>query len=338
MTAVLAMLAFPAVAVAEGPSASFSVSPENPRSGDTMSFASSSCDPDGRLVSEAWDLDGDGAYDDAEGHTAGTIFTGSGAHLVGLQVKTADGATAVQRRTIMVDTVYALPRPDKARALSPFPVVTLGGRLTPRGARIKLLRVSAPVCSRIRVSCRGRGCPSGKVSEVRGSQGIPDSSVRAQPASRKRSDGKGFQGRSNRQADHVPHTAPQGAGAARHVPQAGRQQGVQMPSRLMVVLLAVGLAPAAAVAAGCSDTPSPNGSAASLAARSTRGHPDAEAGEARAPAGRRAPAASLPPSAATGRGRRRIRHGRRPPSPLLHPHSLRRPRLTSRPLPRLRPR
>ena len=164
VTALLAMLAFPAVAVAEGPSASFSVSPENPRSGDAMSFASSSCDPDGRLVSEAWDLDGDGAYDDAEGHAVGTTFTGPGAHLVGLQVKSADGATSVRRRTIMVDTVYALPRPDSARALSPFPIVTLGGRLTPRGARIKLLRVSAPVCSRIRVTCRGRGCPRKGVS------------------------------------------------------------------------------------------------------------------------------------------------------------------------------
>ena len=85
-TVVLAMLAFPAVAVAEGPSASFSVSPENPRSGDAMSLASSSCDPDGRLVGEAWDLDGDGAYDDAEGHAARTIFTAPGAHFVGLQL------------------------------------------------------------------------------------------------------------------------------------------------------------------------------------------------------------------------------------------------------------
>ena len=133
-----------------------------------MSFVSSSCDPDGRLVSEAWDLDGDGAFDDAEGHAVGTTFTGSGAHLVGLQVKSADGVTAVQRRTIMVDTVYALPRPDKARALSPFPIVTLGGRLTPKGARVTLLRVSAPVCSRIRVSCRGRGCPSRRVSKYAG--------------------------------------------------------------------------------------------------------------------------------------------------------------------------
>jgi PKD repeat protein len=168
LTAVLALLAFPAVAVAEGPSASFSASPENPRSGDGMSFASSSCDPDGRLVSEAWDLDGDGEYDDAEGHAVGTTFTAPGAHLVGLRVMSADGASAVQRRTIVVDTVYALPRPDSARALSPFPVVTLAGRLTSRGARIKLLRISAPVCSRIRVTCRGRGCPSKRVSKYAG--------------------------------------------------------------------------------------------------------------------------------------------------------------------------
>jgi PKD repeat protein len=164
VTAVLVMFAFPAVAVAEGPSASFSVSPENPRSGDDMFFASSSCDPDGRLVSEAWDLDGDGAYDDAAGHAASTTFTAAGSHFVGLQVTSADGATAVQRRTVMVDTVYALPRPDSARALAPFPVVTLAGRLTPTGARIKLLRVTAPVCSRIRVTCRGRGCPRRGVS------------------------------------------------------------------------------------------------------------------------------------------------------------------------------
>lgn len=168
MTAVVAVLAFPAVAVAESPSASFSVSPENPRSGDGMFFASSSCDPDGRLANEAWDLDGDGEYDDAAGHTAGTTFTAPGTHFVGLQVTSADGATAVQRRPIVVDTEYSQPRPDSVHALSPFPVVTLAGRLTPTGARIKLLRVAAPVCSRIRASCDGRGCPSRGVSMYAG--------------------------------------------------------------------------------------------------------------------------------------------------------------------------
>jgi hypothetical protein len=160
--AVLALLAFPAVAVAanQRPSASFTFSPENPRTGETVRFTSSSCDPDGRLWSQAWDLDGDGAYDDAEGPVATTVFSGAGSHIVGLQITSIDDATSAQRRTVVVDTPYALPRPDTARTLSPFPVVTLGGRLTTGGVSIRLLSVQAPLCSLVRVSCRGGGCPA----------------------------------------------------------------------------------------------------------------------------------------------------------------------------------
>jgi hypothetical protein len=170
LAAVVALLAFPAVAVAadQRPSASFSFSPENPRTGDAVQFVSSSCDPDGQLVRQAWDLDGDGLFDDAEGLAAGTTFAGSGAHVVGLEITSADGVTTVQRRTVMVDTTYALPRPDSTRTLSPFPVVTLGGRLTTRGARIRLLSVRAPLCSRVRVSCRGAGCPIKRASAFAG--------------------------------------------------------------------------------------------------------------------------------------------------------------------------
>lgn len=170
LAAVVALLAFPATAVAadQRPSASFSFSPENPRTGDAVQFSSSSCDPDGRLVRQAWDLDGDHAFDDAEGSTARTTFTGSGAHVVGVEVTSADGVTVVQRRTVMVDTTYALPRPDSARTLSPFPVVILGGRRTQAGANIRLLSVRAPVCSRVRVSCRGGGCPVKRTSAYAG--------------------------------------------------------------------------------------------------------------------------------------------------------------------------
>ncbi len=166
----IALLAFPGVAVAadQRPSASFSFSPENPRTGDSVQFVSSSCDPDGRLVRQVWDLDGDGLFDDAEGRSAATVFAGAGPHVVGLEVTSADGVTKVERRTVMVDTTYALPRPDTARMLSPFPVITLGGRLTKNGARITLLSVRAPVCSRVRVSCRGRGCPGKRTSAYAG--------------------------------------------------------------------------------------------------------------------------------------------------------------------------
>ena len=65
----------------------------------------------------------------------------------------------------MVDTVYALPRPDSDRLMSPYPVVRLAGRLTVNGARVRRLSVSrAPRCAVVAVSCRGRSCPARRVS------------------------------------------------------------------------------------------------------------------------------------------------------------------------------
>lgn len=166
-----AAFAFPAgVAVAqsesqrgESPRASFSFSPESPRVNDQVELESSSCDPDGRLTSQAWDLDGDGDYDDAVGPVAATRFATPGAHSVGLLVTARGGATARQRRTVMVDTQYALPRPDSTRLMSPFPVVTLAGRLTADGAQIRRLSVRGPVCAQVKVTCRGR-CPAKRAS------------------------------------------------------------------------------------------------------------------------------------------------------------------------------
>ena len=165
LVAALAVLAFPAAAVgAERPNASFSFSPEDPRAGQQVRFESSSCDPDGRLVRQAWDLDGDGQYDDAEGPVATRAFPGSGARIVGLQVTARGGQTDRARRTVVVDTEYALPRPDADRVMSPFPVVRLAGRLTRRGARVRVLEVGAPVCSLVEVRCRGRSCPAKRAS------------------------------------------------------------------------------------------------------------------------------------------------------------------------------
>jgi hypothetical protein len=52
------------------------------------------------------------------------------------------------------------PPPGNAAAplLSPFPVVTIAGRLTRRGARVTRLSVRAPSGSDVLVRCRGRGC------------------------------------------------------------------------------------------------------------------------------------------------------------------------------------
>lgn len=173
LAVLLVLLVLPAAALAasQRPSASFSFAPENPRSGDAVRFVSSACDPGGRLVGQAWDLDGDGQFDDAEGPAAGATFSSPGTHVVALQVTDSGGATDVQRRTVTVDTPYALPRPDASRLMSPFPVVTMAGRLTDRGARIKMLAVRAPVCSLVDVSCRGR-CPVKHVSTYVGRSSV----------------------------------------------------------------------------------------------------------------------------------------------------------------------
>ena len=161
LAALLVTLPASSALAAERPDASFSFAPEDPRAGQPVRFISSSCDPDGRLRGQAWDLDGDGAYDDARGAVATTTFPAAGSRQVGLQVTARDGGTDIQRQALVVDTEYALPRPDEDRLMSPFPVVRLAGQLTNRGARVGLLAVRGPVCARVAVSCAGRrkGCP-----------------------------------------------------------------------------------------------------------------------------------------------------------------------------------
>jgi PKD domain len=156
----VAIALFPAPArAAEMPSASFDLTPANPRAGQPIQLTSSSCDPDGRLWSQDWDLDGDGVYGDATGSTASATFASPGSHVIGLQVMSANGDIATQLSTVVVDAANAPPRPEQARLMSPFPVVTLGGRLERAGTGVNLFTVSAPLCAIVEVACRGRGCP-----------------------------------------------------------------------------------------------------------------------------------------------------------------------------------
>src|SRR6201999_768594 len=47
-----------------------------------------------------------------------------------------------------------------ALPISPFPVVRIKGTLLPTGARVTLLRVTAPRGAAVRIDCSGRGCPT----------------------------------------------------------------------------------------------------------------------------------------------------------------------------------
>ena len=64
-----------------------------------------------------------------------------------------------------------LPTPPPVPPLelmSPFPVVRIVGRLTPGGARIRVLSVRAPARASILVRCRTRGCTRRSRSSGRG--------------------------------------------------------------------------------------------------------------------------------------------------------------------------
>lgn len=151
------------------PDATFGVFPGDPFSGETVQFVSYACDPDGRVAEQAWDLDGDGGFDDAFGPSASRVFP-VGSAVVGLRVTGDAGGTASRWRTLEVGPrpQYPVPRQFRPPLLSPAPFVRLAGMFTARGVRVQVLSVRAPVCSRVTVRCRGRSCPWRRSNRVVG--------------------------------------------------------------------------------------------------------------------------------------------------------------------------
>ena len=90
------------------PAAAFTVSSTTPAAGQTVTFTDTSTDSDGSIASRAWDLDGDGQYDDATGVTATRAYATAGPVIVGLRVVDDDAAPATTTRTV---TVQSAPPP-----------------------------------------------------------------------------------------------------------------------------------------------------------------------------------------------------------------------------------
>jgi PKD repeat protein len=144
------------------PVAGFVWAPSSPVAGSQVQLFSTSVDAEGP-ISEAWELDGDGDFDDAFGSSATASF-GAGDHEVALLVTDGDGVSRIIRRTITVAAAPAAPAAQAAPAapkmMSPFPTVRLVGVVVPRGARITLVEVrGAPRGARVTVRCSGGGCP-----------------------------------------------------------------------------------------------------------------------------------------------------------------------------------
>jgi hypothetical protein len=137
------------------PVAAFTLAPATPLAAERIALTSYSSDPDGPLVSQAWDLDGDGQFDDAQGPSTSVAFPVAGDHMVRLQVIDRDGAANVAERAIEVHAPVA-------QFLAPFPVVRVVGAVGERGTRIREILVTVPAGSRVEIRCRGRGCPSSR--------------------------------------------------------------------------------------------------------------------------------------------------------------------------------
>ena len=85
------------------PTASFTVGPAAPVARELVTLTSSAVDLDGPIVPQQWDLDGDGAYDDATGEKALYFWRRAGTYQVGLRVTDRNGAVAISRTAVVVD-------------------------------------------------------------------------------------------------------------------------------------------------------------------------------------------------------------------------------------------
>jgi Bacterial Ig-like domain/PKD domain len=131
------------------PTASFTSVPASPRVGEPVTLVSTSLGGSSAITSYAWDPTGTGPFV-AGGPAFTTTFTSVGAHLVRLIVTDAHGNTALAHASIHVTSAH--PR------MQPFPLVRIAGKVTPQGARIRLLSVQAPPGALVTIRCRGRGC------------------------------------------------------------------------------------------------------------------------------------------------------------------------------------
>lgn len=167
------------------PRAAFSFAPAAPGPGEPVSFVSGSTDPDGPVAGHAWDLDGDGAFDDASSPMARFTYATVGRRTVSLRVVDDAGVPAVTSQVVAVQ-VPAAPPPQPQPTPQPPPgpgnevlgdqrrstpllsgvVVRIRGAAGGKRVRVERLSVQAPSGSTIRVRCSGRGCPSRETTSL----------------------------------------------------------------------------------------------------------------------------------------------------------------------------
>ena len=157
--------------VNQDPLASFTIAPASPHTGQTVTFTDTSTDPDGSVVSRAWDVDDDGAFDDGTGTTASRSFAAAGTYAVRIRATDDDGASAVASRDVVVSAAPPPPPPPSNLLSNPSFETNLTGW---NGYQGTLLREAQP------------GAPAGgfvaKVTRSSGTSFTIDDNARAVPS------------------------------------------------------------------------------------------------------------------------------------------------------------
>jgi hypothetical protein len=172
----------------QAPIADFAISPAAPAAGEAVRLTSTSSDPDGLpLASEAWDLNGDGQFDEATGGAVSITFPAAGTYRIGLRIIDQAGTSREVTKFVAVSpprpppppptgsspagaipaAIRAPVTPARRPLLSPFPVVRIVAEVTPRGLRLRLLSVVTPKGAVVRARCAGKGCPHKKPRALR---------------------------------------------------------------------------------------------------------------------------------------------------------------------------
>jgi PKD repeat protein len=173
------------------PVVGLSANPAMPAVGAPVIFTATASDPDGTVAGIAWDLDGDGQFNDGTGAVVTRTYSTPGSRVVSVRATDNMGVATIAFRTIEVTGSSDGPSGPAAAAggsatssasstkpamLSPFPIVRIRGVILRGFARLSLLSVKAPTGARVRVLCHGRGCPKKKSVVLRVASG--KSSVR----------------------------------------------------------------------------------------------------------------------------------------------------------------
>jgi hypothetical protein len=184
LLATAASLALVCAATAAPPTADFTVTPATPTVGLAASYDAVLSSGNRRATVE-WDFDADpGDVFETPGASIAHVYATPGEKQVSMRVVKGGEVKAVVTKTIYVNPLFAAPHTDPSPPpipppptltqpeagdpgivdgakplMMPFPIVRIAGQLLPRGARVRLFVVTAPLGAVVTARCRGTGCP-----------------------------------------------------------------------------------------------------------------------------------------------------------------------------------